>query len=249
MRRVLLCVALGCSSSSHPVPAQTAQAAPAAAPVPVTPDAPSAPAFELREVIVRSNGTPLGAGAQLHSGDRFELVIEVSGSAYVYVLRVAPGKGISVLYPMTTTVAVSGVTRLPTSPRQVFKLDDDVGTEHLYVVATARPISEGVPAITSAVEQIEATAAPEEPPASAPPPPADAGAPASATPPREPVQHKRPAKQRPPRTTTRVASTDVVDDLRRDVVVVSDDGSVTCADVKPNERGVAACRFTIQHLP
>lgn len=200
--------------------------------------------FELREVAVRSNGTVLGPNAQLHSGDRFDMLLEVTGSAYVYVVRVAPGKGLSVLYPTATTAPLSGTVRLPTSPRQIFQLDDQLGVEHLYVVAMARPMSDGISAVTKVIEQLEGTA-----PDGAPQPPTgpDAGVAPGPTP--NPQPTTPPAKKRP-RTTTRVASTDVaVDDLRRDVVVVSDDGSVTCADVKPTESGVAACRFTIRHVP
>jgi hypothetical protein len=250
MRAICLLAVCACSTP----------AARRAVPPPPT-EAPRAD-FVVREVSVRHDGAVLSSDAKLHSRDRFDIVIDLTGKAFVYVVRISPTKGLSVLYPMTTSGPLAaGPTRLPVDPRQIFQLDDEVGDEHVYIIAMDKAMRDGAPAVADAVKTLEATfelAAPTVPVDTLPTvdvpdagvqvtPTVDAAAPIA----------KQPAPKRKPRkpqaggggsAKPAASSMGSLDDMERDVVVVSLDGTVTCSQVTPNEQGVAACRFTIRHL-
>lgn len=242
MRWSIVIMLAACSSGTRSSPPpdraadlRTADAAPAPRPM-----------FSLREVSVRHDGVALGPDAKLHSRDRFDIVLDVAGTAHVYVIRVAPGRRISVLYPTATSSPLSGTARIPADPRQIFALDDQAGEEHLYVVAIAETISESAAAVADAVDELEGDGLSDSPPVTAAEPHTtaiDAGVPAAAP----PDAGTRPTRSRK-KASSRVALRPL-DDHDRDVVIVSSEGAATCVNVVPNAQGVAACRFTIKHLP
>lgn len=240
MRHLGLALLIACSSGTRGAalerdepPRQTPQVAPR-------------PTFSLREVSVRHEGKPLGANTELRSRDRFDMIVDVAGSAYVYVIRVAPGKRTSVLYPTSTVAALSGTARVPADPRQIFQLDDQVGEERLYVIAMSEPMSEGAAAVAAVVDELEGDG-PSETPASPPatlPAAANAGVAQPAT-----IDAGARPRQRPKKKARTRIAMGPLEDVDRDVVIVSTGSAATCTNVVPNRRGVAACRFTIRHLP
>lgn len=235
MRALLAVLVAACSAPPAPRP-------PAVTPPPAAPSAtPARRAFTVRTVKVRHDGSGLAAGARLHSNDRFDLLVDLDGTAYIYVVRVVPGGALEVLYPAATAPPLSGTVRIPTDPRQIFQLDDQVGEERLYVVATEAPIAEGEPAVERAIRSLELDApAAEAPPA---PPPADAGV---AVPAPEPHPHVHAHR---PQGRTEVAIGELHEDQRRVELVTTDADGAACTDITPSQDGIAACRFTIQHVP
>lgn len=234
MRALLFVLVAACSAPSGPRPA-------AVTPPPAAPSVvPPRHAFAVRAVKVRHDGSALAAGARLHSNDRFDLLVDLDGSAYVYVVRVAPGGALEVLYPTATAPPLSGTVRIPTDPRQIFQLDDQVGEERLYVVATATPIAEGEPAVERAIHSLELDAPAAD--AATPPTPVDAGviAPTSA-----PAPHRHAHR---PHGRTQVAIGELPEDQRRVELVTTDADGAACTDITPSQDGIAACRFTIQHV-
>lgn len=205
--------------------------------------------FVIQAVTVRRDGAPVAPHAELRSRDRFEIIVELSAPAFVYVVRVSPNQMISVLYPASTSPKLAaGATRLPTNPKQIFQLDDEIGIEHLYVIATSREFRDAGSAITDAVRSIEESGHTER----TPPPPGPPSTPLSNAPrPAPQAESPRTAKNKPiVSRPVRVAETTpapALADHDRDVMVVSIDSYGVCADIAPNTSGVAACQLTIRH--
>ena len=240
MRRCLLVFVIACSSKT------TAPQVPPPQPTAAIDAAAKRAEFALREVTIRKDARALPANAELRSRDRFDFIVDLTGSAYVYVIRVSPAKGTSVLYPNATTNALpAGPSRIPADPRQIFALDDEIGEEHLYVVALGEPLSDGAAAVTAAIEELELSA----PPPVAHSAPVDAGVPADAAVAVAPIDAgvKSSTGGKHPKVGKPAMSP--LGDLERNVVIVSTDGEAACANIQPNPQGVAACRFTIKHVP
>ncbi len=82
-------------------------------------------------------------GATLHSGDRLRLIVEVPLPAFLYVVQQNANNALVMLLPAPGAAPVSiqpgSPTRLPTEA-QWFVLDEEVGEETLYLIATTRPL-------------------------------------------------------------------------------------------------------------
>jgi hypothetical protein len=224
-------------------------ASPAPVQAPHTTVVPAEPGFTIRDVSVRHDGGVVAQGADLHSRDRFEIVVDLSAPAFVYVVRAAPDRSFAVLYPAATAAKLAaGLTRLPTDLRQIFQLDDEVGTEHLYIIATARELRDAGDAIADAVRSIEQAAI--DPVAAKP-----VDKPVE---PRDTVEPAKPVEvvaSHPLRVHASkpvlVSELNVQGDHDRGVTVVSIsvDAAEVCTNIPPNPNGVAACRFIVHHVP
>lgn len=89
----------------------------------------------------------LGAGGQLRSGEVLVAEVELERPAHIYVINVsASGKAV-LLYPDRAyerdALLGRGTHRLPPARSEYpyIKLDSEVGTEHLIVVATPQPVA------------------------------------------------------------------------------------------------------------
>jgi hypothetical protein len=80
----------------------------------------------------------------LQSNDYVELRVVVNVKAYVYVVQLLPGGNSNLLFPDAGDIMfVPGVsTRIPFASNDWYQLDDDLGTETIYVVASREPIAE-----------------------------------------------------------------------------------------------------------
>jgi hypothetical protein len=98
---------------------------------------------------------PLAPGQKLRSGDRLEMHVEVDRAAWVYVLQVFPDGTSAVLFPAEgeLKVAPGAPTRLP-DPGKWFQLDEQTGTEHVVVVASARPLDHADRAAKRVIDEI-----------------------------------------------------------------------------------------------
>lgn len=90
----------------------------------------------------------LGAGGQLRTGEVLVTEVELRQPAHIYVINVsASGKSV-LLYPSVQSGDVDallgvGMHRLPPARSELpyIELDDEIGTEHLFIVATPEPIA------------------------------------------------------------------------------------------------------------
>ncbi len=126
---------------------------------------------------------PIAAGDSLRSGDRMTMTISVDRPAYAYVLQFFPDGTATVLFPQPNEDnRITGSMQVP--PSGAFELDDVLGEETVYVVASTRPLAQADATVMAAVEDVRRNA-PDAAPATLPTipvaPPVDAGV-APATP-------------------------------------------------------------------
>ncbi len=131
-----------------------------------TADKAGSKAFELTfQTFASSEGGQRGVdqGATLKSGDKIALSVTVSRPAYIYVLQFFPDGSAEVLFPGPgEELPVSGTQRVPNTGW--FQLDDAVGEEHVYVVASAEPLAKADGAVKKTVDTVRITRkAPPEP--------------------------------------------------------------------------------------
>jgi len=83
----------------------------------------------------------IAPGDKLASGDRVEMFVELDRAAHVYVVQFFADKSIAVLFPKGEAKAelAPGRHRIPAAGK-MFELDDAVGEEHVYVVASRGPL-------------------------------------------------------------------------------------------------------------
>ena len=128
---------------------------------PTTPDHPVAgsKSFELTFQTFASadNGQrSVEQGATLKSGDKIALSVSVSRPAYIYVLQFFPDGSAEVLFPAPGEErAISGTQRVPDTGW--FQLDDAVGEENVYVVASAEPLAQADTAVKKTVDAVRTT--------------------------------------------------------------------------------------------
>lgn len=147
------------------------------------------------EVLQRSGGTIM-AGDVVKTGADFELRLELTREAYVYVAQVTNGEA-SLLWPqpLQTARMPAGVHRVPAAGYWLYT-DGAPGENTLMLVAATEPLGLSAPALAAAFGEVEAPAAAAEEPAETtvadapvdggvaaiqpppPPVPVDAGAPA-----------------------------------------------------------------------
>lgn len=151
---------------SPPPPAATTPAAPIVSPPPTPqaerePDGPITLTFQMFAE-EGSNRRAFSAGQTLRSGDRLSLAIAVDRPAFVYVLQFFPDGSATVLFPRgAEDNRITGTTRVP--PSGAFELDDVVGEETLYVVASTRPLAQVDASVMAAVDEVRTTNAPTTP--------------------------------------------------------------------------------------
>lgn len=112
---------------------------------------------------MRAKG-PLAIGDTLESGDYFSYYVRVDRAAYVSVLQFFADGSAKVLFPEAgpeggpeggeVRLLANQETRVPTDPGQWFQLDDAPGTEHVYVIASAMPLTQAAPALAQLVGEV-----------------------------------------------------------------------------------------------
>ena len=116
------------------------------------------------EIILRARAKIEGSvrsvapGDTLRTGDYLELFVHVSRAAYVYVIQFFPDGTSGVLFPNQGDVRVNAgeALRVP-SGDQWFQLDEHTGEEHVYIVASLRPIVEVDATVHRTVAEIRAS--------------------------------------------------------------------------------------------
>jgi hypothetical protein len=255
--------ALGCAGS-QPAPrservtvGEAAPVADAAAPAPFT------LAFGLR-----AGGVPVTQQSRLPSGQIFDVVVTLDQAAYVYVFLLKQAET-QLLYPADgDRLLPVGMSRIPVEANLAFRLDAEPGREHLFVVASARPVKDAAPEVAGAIARLRGNdralpvvqeAAPLLPsePAAAP----NAGDGTATPEPKEVVTRRPKTPKKPPRPRaagasagpTRPSMDPLGDELRgveialRGVEVVDTSGTGE-ARVRSDADGVAAYRFSFEHV-
>lgn len=165
---MLLAFAVGCGGSTAPRPTEPAGSGSAAP-----------PPLELTFQTVAGEGAAsrgVRIGSTLHSGDRIALEMNLNRPAYVYVVQFFADGSASVLFPEAGEERpISGAQRIPGTGW--FELDDAVGDENVYVVASVAPLAEADAAIQQVVDDVRTSSTAPAPRADPPPAPVDAGVP------------------------------------------------------------------------
>ena len=138
-------------------------------PGPTTPDQPvkGGKSFELTfQTFASAEGGQRGVdqGATLKSGDKIALSVSLTRPAYIYVLQFFPDGSAEVLFPGPGEEhPITGTQRVPGTGW--FQLDDAVGEENVYVVASAEPLAQADAAVMKTVDTVRTThkAPPEAP--------------------------------------------------------------------------------------
>jgi hypothetical protein len=99
---------------------------------------------------------PFAIGDTLHSGDLFNYYVRVDRDAYVYVMQFFADDSAKVLFPEVGDVRLSAnqEARIPSDAGQWFQLDEAIGTEHLYVIASNTPLKESSPDLAKLVGEV-----------------------------------------------------------------------------------------------
>lgn len=137
----------------------------------------------------------LEAGASLASGDLVEVIVGVDRPAYVYLVQRFPDGTAAVLHPESGDLQLPGglETRFP-EPGAWYQLDDVTGEEHLYVVASERPLADADQAVAAAIATVRAEGRFDAPAGAAEPPQTAANATEpSPAPPAQPKPQPRPS--------------------------------------------------------
>ncbi|HUH04690.1 MAG TPA: hypothetical protein VML75_21990 [Kofleriaceae bacterium] len=253
MKRVFIAAmltAVGCAGSQPPEPVVVGEPASVAE---TAPPAPFTLAFGLR-----AGGVPVTPQSRLPSGQIFDVVVTLDQAAYVYVFLLKQAET-QLLYPADgDRLLPVGMSRLPVEANLAFRLDTEPGTEHLFVVASARPVTDAAPAVAGAIARLRSNeralpvvreAAPllASEPAAAP----DAGT--APPPPPKKVAPRKPKPRAAGAAPKRPSLDPLGDELRgveivlRGVELVDTSGTGE-ARVRSDAEGVAAYRFSFEHV-
>lgn len=230
--------------------------------------------------VVRQQGaaeTPVPPGATLKSGERIAMRLGSSTPVYVYVLQFFPDGSAAVLFPEPGEVnRVPRAMRIPASGW--FELDDVVGEENVYIVASKRPLREADESVRDTVAHVRTTnsippdaklaiekLAAESAAAggsgdsgfasnSAKRDDDGAGAAGDHRSKGEPAARRRRPKHRPTRRRKAVGSPRLADPpraslLSRGLSRVSDDREGIRVELETDDDGLAVYLFTLQHAP
>lgn len=113
----------------------------------------------------------LQQGDALRSGEALRMRLNLTHSAYTYVIQFYTDHTARVLYPPEGErhrQLPAGVEVLLPDPGQVYKLDTQPGTEHIYVIASRKPLEEVDAQLVEAFEVLQFSA--REAPDTAPSP-------------------------------------------------------------------------------
>lgn len=147
-----------------------------ARPLPADPGAPAlareGPAqlyLEARQLLSgAAEWTPLGTEESLHSGDQYQLGIQLSGPAYLYVARISSDRPLEILFPSSAEpgglAQASRPLFLPARDKG-YTLDQQPGEESIFVLAAGKPLRpDAVAAYAGKAAPAEAGATRERPP-------------------------------------------------------------------------------------
>lgn len=178
---LLLCLWLGCVHSQSARPGELANTAPSVS-------------MEISALKPqREQPFALRVAGTLYSGDRFAVQVESSSLVYLYLFRrTAPGTLVPVFPEAGQSPPPHTTLRLPDS-RGWYRLDQEVGTEQLFLVVSSAPLSiaqateyaraqaqqggRGAEEVLGATSQSEAPVEPPPPPPPPPPPSSASAAP------------------------------------------------------------------------
>jgi hypothetical protein len=118
--------------------------------------------------------TRLLAGDRLKSGDQFQMRVRADRAAYLYVVQFFPDGTSQVLFPAEGEVSIAADEEMRLPPEGYwFKLDDTVGRENIYVIASERPITEADKATAALLSEVRRSGSkpkPKKPPQKKVPP-------------------------------------------------------------------------------
>lgn len=143
IKKLLLVVMLGCGSKPPPAPVEP----------PVT----TAPLELTFQTFAEAEGgqRPVASGDTLHTGDRIALSVTVTRPAFIYVVQRFPDGKAGVLFPRPSEDrAISGTQRIPGTGW--FELDQVVGEEHVFVIASTGPLAQADAAVMQTIEDVRA---------------------------------------------------------------------------------------------
>ena len=104
----------------------------------------------------------LGSGERLHSGDRIALKVQVDHPVYVTVLVREPSGEVAVVYPQHGPLRVfPGAARIIPEEGKALELDEQVGEESLFVIASKLPLPQEAKDIYQRVIAAKATDKPQ----------------------------------------------------------------------------------------
>jgi pimeloyl-ACP methyl ester carboxylesterase len=103
---------------------------------------------------VTVGGKPIQSGAILHSGDVFKVKVRLQDPAFLYVLLLDSTRKLHRLYPSRPLDPnpVEGLVVIPAADNEFLELDNEPGTEELYIFAQAEKselIETGLAALTN----------------------------------------------------------------------------------------------------
>ncbi len=128
----------------------------------------------------RTEQRPFVAGDTAKSGELFAFYVQPDACAYVYVIQFMARRQVRILFPDREPVRfpAGGESRIPRDQRAWFRLDDAIGEENVYLVASRRPLETADPDLAGIIHDIrlspseqqlppDASGTPESAPASA----------------------------------------------------------------------------------
>jgi hypothetical protein len=111
----------------------------------------------------------IAPGETLRSGDKIALSVTVDRPTHLYVLQFFPDGTSAVLFPDSAADQnrVTGTSRVPDSGW--FQLDDSIGEENVYVVASVRPLNEADNVVGKLVDTVRVSGSTPIPDSGGPP--------------------------------------------------------------------------------
>ena len=124
------------------------------------------PTLEVRvhQLMTNQSLRPLLSGASLHSGDWVGFSVRVNQPAYVYVAQIFTDGSAAVHFPEGSgDLLLQPGLELPIpGGGELFQLDDVVGEERVYFIASERPLGNADARIAAALDLIHTRGAPSE---------------------------------------------------------------------------------------
>jgi hypothetical protein len=102
---------------------------------------------------------PFAIDDTLKSGDYFSYYVRVDRDAFVYVMQFYSGGRGQVLFPESGDRLISAgqEARVPIDAGSWFQLDEAIGTEHMYVIASVEPLARSAPEVAAMVGAVRAS--------------------------------------------------------------------------------------------
>jgi hypothetical protein len=175
---------------------------------------------------------PVRDGAALASGEKFQLRVTIDRAAFVYAVQFFADGTSALLYPKDHDVRTQPGVALRIPPEGYwFELDDSLGLENIYVIASDAPIDDADAKTAEVIQRVKAGTGGSE---SKPP--------------------KRPAEKKPRKTAPKTAIASAEETYpggltmrTRGIEIVADTPSDEVR-VRSDDAGVAVVRFSFQHV-